>query len=228
MSRLAVNTENNLVKLYQSMDEDGVITSKYKYLPGSPKNYRFDGRTGDFNLGGVKPLGKKFTLQPISFRFMEDSLFARKSDSTGEMKRELWCEIFFIDDNNAVSYIIFNNSSARSLQGLIKSVFYEDIIENGVERSMQITDLVLTITGEKKENDKGKYFVANFDYVEADKASVQEYKELCQDVAIFSRDTIQDTADVILFSRSYPASILPVSANQTLLLEREFEADING
>ena len=86
MSKTAT-TANDLVRLYQVANgETGEITSKYKYLPGSPKNYRFDGRTGNFNLGGVKPLGKKLSLQPIAFRFMEDSLFARKSDSTGISK----------------------------------------------------------------------------------------------------------------------------------------------
>jgi hypothetical protein len=199
-AQTATANSNDLVRLYQSMDEDGVISSKYKYLTGSPKNYRFDGRTGDFNLGGVKPMGKKLSIQPIAFRFMEDALFSRKNDITKEIKTEQWCEVFFVDESNAVSYIMFNNSSARSLQKLIESLFYDDL---------ELTDLVLSISGEKKENEKGKYFVANFDFEIADKNKVKEYRQLCEDVQIFSRDTITETATIGLCSNSYPVACLP-------------------
>lgn len=208
---------NDLVRLYQSMDTDGVITSKYKYLPGSPKNYRFDGRTGDFNIGGVKPVGKKIVIQPIAFRFMQDSLFARKDDNTGILKLEQWCEVYFVDESKAVCYIMFNNSSARSLLKLVESLFYEDIVENGTMRSMELTDTVLTISSEKKENTKGKYSVATFDFEIAKPESVEEYRQLCQDVQVFSRDTITETAEIGLCSNSYPVAVLPNMEIQELL-----------
>ena len=210
MSRTTTATanSNDLVRLYQSISEQGEVISKYKYLTGSPKNYRFDGRTGDFNLGGVKPLGKKLSIQPIAFRFMEDSLFARKSDVTGAAKIELWTEVFFIDESNAVSYIMFNNGSARNLQKLIESLFYDDL---------EITDCILSISGEKKENDKGKYFLANFEFEVADPNKVLEYRQLCEDVQIFSRDTITQTAEIGLCSKLYPVACLPVSEGQALL-----------
>ena len=207
-NKTATANSNDLVKLYQVIDEDGVITTKYKYLTGSPKNYRFDGRTGDFNLDGKMPLGKKLTIQPISFRFMEDSLFARKSDSTGETKRELWCEVYFIDEKKSVSYIMFNNSSARALQRIIETLYYEDL---------QLNELVLTITSEKKENAKGKYFVATFDYVPATLESISEYKQLCTDLPIYSKDTIQESADNILFFGLYPSHLLQSSPIQPLI-----------
>ena len=216
-TKTATSNSNDLVRLYQSISEHGEINSKYKYLSGSPKNYRFDGRTGDFNLGGIKPMGKKLSLQPIAFRFMEDELFARKSDSTGVVKRELWTEIFFIDQSNAVSFIMFNNSSARQLQKLIESLFYEDVAENGSLRSMELMDVVLTISGEKKENDKGKYFVANFEFEVADSNKVLEYRQLCEDVQVFSRDTITQTAEIGLCSKLYPVACLPVLEVQALL-----------
>ena len=212
-TKTATAISNESVKLYQSISEHGEVTSNYKYLPGSPKNYRFDGRTGDFNLGGVKPLGKKLSLQPIAFRFMEDELFARKSDSTGVVKRELWAEVFFIDSNNAVSFIMFNNSSARQLQKLIESLFYEDVVENGSLRSMELMDVVLSISGEKKENDKGKYFVTSFEFEVADNSKVLEYRQLCEDVQVFSRDTITQTAEIILWSNSFPFACLPINVS---------------
>lgn len=208
---------NDLVRLYQSIDEHGEITSKYKYLPGSPKNYRFDGRTGDFNIGGVKPVGKKLTLQPIAFRFMQDALFARKDDITKEIKTEQWCEVFFIDETKAVSYIMFNNSSARGLLKLVESLFYEDVVENGVTRNMELTDTVLTISSEAKKNDKGKYSVATFEFQIATPESVAEYRQLCEDFQIFSRDTITQTAEIGLYSKFYPVACLPVLEAQAVL-----------
>jgi hypothetical protein len=208
-TKTATENSNDLVRLYQSIDTEGVIASKYRYLTGSPKNYRFDGRTGDFNIGGVTPIGKKLSLQPIAFRFMEDALFARKSDSTGVAKIEQWVEIFFINESNAVCYIMFNNSSCRKLQALIESLFYEDVVDNGVVRSMELMDVVLTITSEKKENDKGKYFVAQFDFEVADSSKIEEYRQFSEDVQIFSRDTITQTATIGLCSNSYPMACLP-------------------
>ena len=220
MSKTATTANSNdLVRLYQSMDGDGVINSKYRYLPGAPKNYRFDGRTGEFNIGGITDIGRKLTLQPIAFRFMEDALFARKSDSTGVSKVEQWVEIFFVNESGGVSYIMFNNSSARKLQALIESLFYEDVVENGVNRSMELMDVVLTITSEKKENHKGKYFVANFEFEIATPESVEEYRQLCEDVQIFSRDTITQTAELGLCSNSYPVARLPVVDNYSKLLD---------
>ena len=217
MSKTAT-TANDLVRLYQvANSETGEITSKYKYLPGSPKNYRFDGRTGDFNIGGVKPVGKKIVIQPIAFRFMQDSLFARKDDNTGILKLEQWCEVYFVDESKAVCYIMFNNSSARSLLKLVESLYYEDIVENGIMRSMELTDTVLTIASEKKENAKGKYSVASFDFEIAQTESIEEYRQFCQDVQVFSRDTITQTAEMGLCSKLYPVAVLPNLEVQALL-----------
>ena len=217
MSKTAT-TANDLVRLYQVANgETGEITSKYKYLPGSPKNYRFDGRTGDFNIGGVKPVGKKIIIQPIAFRFMQDSLFARKDDNTGILKLEQWCEVYFVDESKAVCYIMFNNSSARSLLKLVESLYYEDIVENGIMRSMELTDTVLTIASEKKENAKGKYSVASFDFEIAQTESIEEYRQFCQDLQVFSRDTITQTAEMGLCSKLYPVAVLPNLEAQALL-----------
>ena len=211
MSKTATTANSNdLVRLYQVANtETGEITSKYKYLTGSPKNYRFDGRTGDFNIGGIKPVGKKIVIQPIAFRFMQDSLFARKDDTTGVLKLEQWCEVYFVDESKAVCYIMFNNSSARSLLKLVESLYYEDIVENGIMRSMELTDTVLTIASEKKENSKGKYSVATFDFEIAQTESIEEYRQFCQDFQVFSRDTITETAQIGLCSKLYPVAVLP-------------------
>jgi len=206
--KTATENSSDLVRLYQLITPEGEIISKYKYLSGSPKNYRFDGRTGDFNIGGVKPVGKKLVIQPIAFRFMQDSLFARKDDTTGVLKLEQWCEVFFIDESNAVCYIMFNNSSARGLLKLIESLYYDDL---------ELTDLIITIASEKKENTKGKYSVATFEFEIATPQSVEEYRQLCEDIQIFSRDTITQTAEIGLCSNAYPMAVLPNLEVQELL-----------
>lgn len=203
-NKTATANSTDLVKLYQSIDEEGVITSKYKSLLGSPKNYRFDGRTGDFKIGATTNYGRKLKIQPISFRFMTDELFARKDNVTNAPKRELWIEIFFVDEKNCVSYIMFNNSSARAFQSLIEEIYYDDL---------ELTDLVLSLKGLEKKNDKGAYYVVEIEYDFADKNKVEEYRQLCEDVQIFSRDTITQTAEIGLCSKLYPVACLPVNVS---------------
>lgn len=42
-----ISTQITALKPYQKVNEDtGEITNKYKYLPGRPKQYRFDAKEG--------------------------------------------------------------------------------------------------------------------------------------------------------------------------------------
>ena len=82
---------------------------------------------------------------------------------------------------------------------------------------MELTDTVLTIASEKKENAKGKYSVASFDFEIAQTESIEEYRQFCQDLQVFSRDTITQTAEMGLCSNSYPVAVLPNLEVQALL-----------
>lgn len=176
------------VKAYQQLDpETGEVKSKYKYLAGRPKQYRFNGQTGQFNLNGTEYIGTSLSIQPLTWRIFEENLFARG-------RKEEWAEVFFVDNTDAVSAIMFSNSSVGRLLKLIEQLFYIDLT---------LTDVVLSIKPEKKENDKGKYFVAGFEYKEADKAQVQALQAFAEDVPIFRTDTLTPTAVYKLVSPTF-------------------------
>ncbi len=175
-----------------------VLLPKYKYLPGAPKQYRFNGQNGQFNINGErillddksKPIAS-FSIQPIAWRIFEENLFARG-------RKECWAELFFIDESNCVSCIMVNNTTLEELRKLAEDLFYDDIT---------LSDIVLTIKPEKaeseKEGQKRSWFIGRFSYELADKAKVAEYKEFAQDYPIYRRDTITETAVYVAKSDTF-------------------------
>ena len=105
-----------------------------KYLPGRPRQYRFNAQTGRFSINGTDDVGDSFTIQPAAWRIFEDDLFARG-------RVEIWAELFFVDSKSALSSLMFNNSSVNELYRLIERLFYDDL---------KLSDVILTITSEKK------------------------------------------------------------------------------
>ena len=161
------------------------MVPKFKYLEGMPKEYRFDGRIGTFGPvsgGGVN----KLKVRPIAYRFFEDQLL-------GQTDRKLWGEIFFVDETDAVSSILFHTHSLRNLQEVIAPLFYED---------MMLEDVVLLCSSEKMETKKwidGKessitYFLAKFDFEEAPIADVDERIAFANTVRIYRRQTLTENA----------------------------------
>ncbi|WP_128547222.1 hypothetical protein [Larkinella soli] len=162
-------------------------TTDVKYLPGNPKQYRFNGQVGQFFLGADKAIGTTFTFQPIAWRIFEENLFARG-------RKDEWAELFFVDEKNCVASIMFNNTSVGILMKLITELFYDDLT---------LMDVVLTVKPEKKENDKGKYFAASFEWKPADPARTEALQQLVDSVPIFREDTLTTTAVYRLFSPSF-------------------------
>ena len=184
------------LKSYQTEKHDEetgevAVISKYKYLQGHPKQYRFNGQTGRFNLNGDTDIGNKLTIQPIAWRIFEENLFERG-------RKEQWAEIFFVDARNCVSVIMFSNTSVNVLFGLIEPLFYEEL---------SLSDVTLTITSDKKENTKitpkGIYYIAKFSYVPADPAKVKEIREFVRDHKIYRADTLTPTAEYKAVSKGF-------------------------
>ena len=50
-----------------------VVTRRYKYLEGHPRQYRFDAKEGVFNINGSEKLGRTLTFQPIAWRIFTDN-----------------------------------------------------------------------------------------------------------------------------------------------------------
>lgn len=179
---------------YVRLDEPtGELVPTVKYLNGQPKGYRFDGQKGYFKIGEMpllddknKPL-TKFSITPIAFRVFEENLFARG-------KKEFWIELFFVDAKNAVSSIMFNNSSANSLQNLQRELFYEDL---------SLCDVKLDISTTDKSNEKGAWKMATFEYTVLDKQEVADLKELEEIIKVHNSDTLTETAVYQVFEGSF-------------------------
>ena len=171
---------------------------KYKYIIGAPKQYRFNGQNGQFNINGEQILldtkGKaidSFSFQPIAWRIFEENLFARG-------RKETWAELFFVDAKDCVSSIMVNNTTLEELRKLAENLFYDDIT---------LADIVLTIKPEKAENEregqKRSWYIGRFSYQLADPAKVKEFKEYARDYPIYRRDTITETAVYIAKSDTF-------------------------
>ncbi|MCK8495846.1 hypothetical protein M0L20_28530 [Spirosoma sp. RP8] len=193
---------------YKHVDTDTAeVSFSIKYLTGRPRQYRFNGQTGRFNINGITDVGNSLTIQPIVWRIFTENLFARG-------KNELWAELFFVDSANALCSIMFNNSSVNELYNLIETLFYDDL---------SLADVVLTITSEKKafekEQTKGTWHLAKFGFVLADPATVAELGEFARSVDIFRADTITETAVYHLVSDTFPKPLqtIPVAVEPAQL-----------
>lgn len=181
-TQVAVN--NHGLKSYQKLNETtGEVVSKIKYLKGAPRQYRFDAKDGSFNINGEQKIGNTFSFQPIAWRIFEDDIL--------QMGKKKWAEIFFVDDKNCVSVILFHGFSVDNLMRLIEPLYYDDAT---------LADVVVTVTTSKKENTKitpkGVYYIAEFSYKQAGAEKIKELTEFVSDHQIYRAETITDTAEV--------------------------------
>ena len=174
--------------LTASVDEatgELVEASRFKYLPGHPRQIRADLKAGVFNLNGQEVLGKSLTFIPVALRFFSDNILS--------MGRKVWAELFFIDKSGAVCAVLFHGYSVENLQKLNASLFYDDL---------KLTDVELTVTPVKKQTEKdGKpatYFIAEFSYQPADPAEVQARQEFAEDFDLYREETLTGMADIRL------------------------------
>ncbi len=158
-------------------------TRRYKYLEGHPRQYRFDAKEGVFNINGSEKLGRTLTFQPIAWRIFTDNIL--------NMGTKNWAELFFIDDKNCVSAVLFHGYSVDNIFRLIEPLYYDD---------MTLADVVITAVAEKKENNKiqpkGVYYIATFSYKLGDPARTAELKQYAQDVKVFRQETLTDIANI--------------------------------
>ena len=171
-------------KPYQKVHElTGEVVNKYKYLEGHPRQYRFDAKEGVFNINGTEKMGRTLTFQPIAWRIFTDNIL--------NMGTKNWAEIFFIDERNCVSAVLFHGYSVDNIFRLIEPLYYDDLT---------LADVVITAVAEKKENTKiqpkGVYYIAQFSYKMADVEQTKELKQFAQEVKIFRQETLTDIANI--------------------------------
>ncbi len=180
-------------------EETGAVMaeSKFLYLEGHPREYRFNGQNGQFNLYGERILtdanGKpitEFSFQPIAYRIFEDNLFTRSD-------REVWAEFFFVDADNCVASLMFNNTSVAELYRMMQPVFYE---------RKTLCDLIITVKPEKVTSkvDSGKsWYISRFSYRTGDASLVKEYRDFARDHHLYRAETLTDSALHRIVSKFY-------------------------
>ncbi|QHW00791.1 hypothetical protein [Spirosoma endbachense] len=183
-SQIETNQSGNALKPYQKIHElTNEVVNKYKYLEGHPRQYRFDAKEGVFNINGTEKLGRTLTFQPIAWRIFTDNIL--------NMGTKNWAEIFFIDDKNCVSAVLFHGYSVDNIFRLIEPLYYDDLT---------LADVVITAVAEKKENakiqPKGVYYIATFSYKMGDVEKTSELKQFAADVKIFRQETLTDIANI--------------------------------
>lgn len=153
------------------------IVPEFKYVEGQPREYKSDAKNGAFLLNG-KSLGEFLILQPIAWRFFEEDLF--------NLGLRNWAEVFFIDEKDCLSAILFHGFSVDALKELAAPLFYDD---------KSLSDVVLSVKWEHLQNNKvaGKptYCVAAFEYEEADVERTRYLHEYAKTVKIYRRATLK-------------------------------------
>lgn len=194
------------LKSYQKLgvdEETGeeIAVSKYLYLHGHPREYRFNAQNGQFSLYGQKILldkqGKpvqQFTIQPITFCVYEDTLF-------GRTQVEKFAEIYFVDTEDCVSCLMINNTSVNELMRLVEPLVYDRLM---------LTDIELTFRPEKvtsKTDPSKSWYIAKPSYEMANEGKKAEYAELVHDVPIFKVETITPARKNILLMKGFQRTI---------------------
>ena len=194
---------------------DTTPTRQYKYLEGHPRQYRFDAKEGVFNINGSEKLGgpshgRTLTFQPIAWRIFTDNIL--------NMGTKNWAELFFIDEKDCVSAVLFHGYSVDNIFRLIEPLYYDD---------MTLADVVVTAVAEKKENNKiqpkGVYYIATFSYQLGDPARTAQLKQYAQDrsagaVKVFRQETLTDIANIKTAHNYYNPFAHAVEENDHLLV----------
>ncbi len=160
-------------------------SNRFRYLPGHPRQVRFDAKAGQFNINGTVPLGSSISFIPLAWRIFQDDIL--------NMGRKTWAELYFADEKGAVCAVLFHGYSVENLYRLIEPLFYDDLT---------LADVVVTVTAAKKETTKdGKkatYFIAEFSYTAADPTEAQARKDFARDFELWRAETYTGLADLKL------------------------------
>ena len=177
-------------------------TSRFRYLAGHPRQIRFDAKAGQFNIGGITPLGNALENVPLAWRIFSDNIL--------NMGRKTWAELFFVDAKGAVCAVLFHGYSVENLYRLIEPLFYDDLT---------LADVKVKITAEKKQTIKDEktatYYIAQFSYTPADPAEVQALREFAEDFPIWREETYTGLAEI----KTSAGYAMPLAEEQLASLE---------
>lgn len=158
---------------------DPLAAPRFHYVPGHPRQVRFDARAGHFNIGGTQVLGHTLTFLPLAWRVFDDDIL--------QLGRRLWAELFFADHNHFVSAVLFHGYSAQNLLRLHAHLFYHDL---------RLTDGLLTAEAIPRVNRRtgSTYYVADFRYQLAPPDEVRAHQAFTAATCLYREDTITGQA----------------------------------
>ncbi|WP_019949014.1 hypothetical protein [Hymenobacter aerophilus] len=158
-------------------------TSRFRYLPGHPRQIRFDAKAGQFNINGMTQVGSSLSFIPLAWRIFSDDIL--------NMGRKLWAELFYADERGAICAVLFHGYSVENLYRLIEPLFYDELT---------LADVVVTVQAVKKETTKdGKkatYYIAEFSYEPAELAEIVARRDFAQDFPIWREETHTGAAEM--------------------------------
>lgn len=160
------------------------------YRTGHPRQYRFNASSGRVNLNGDENLtkaGDHFTFRPIAARIFKDNLFERG--------KQLWAELFFLNEANQVCNILVHGYTVQNLEKLESDLFYDDLT---------ITEVELTLKPVQKTSKKevdGKnptFYIGEWGYKPADRELIDIQKVSTDGLSLYRADTYRDTSDELV------------------------------
>jgi hypothetical protein len=168
--------------------ETGEVAS-IAYLPGRPRQYRFDANRGLFNLKGETPITKpkeSLTVIPIAFRIFRDSILGQST------KR--WAELFFLNQGNQVCNLLLHGYSVDNLMDLNEEIFYEQV--NLCQIELTITPVERTSKAPEAKN--SRFFIAEFSFKRLNAEAIAVQESVFKDMPLWRGDTLTGDAELIL------------------------------
>ena len=127
-----------------------------RYLPGYPRQIRFDASKGNFKLNGETTLTKKgdeFSFIPIAYRIFTDNILG--------MGNKRWAEFFFLNESRQLCAVMFHGYSVENFIRLATgAMFYDDVTPCDVLLTVKPVERV----SKNPEANGNKYYMAEFGY----------------------------------------------------------------
>ncbi|MEK7254517.1 MAG: hypothetical protein AAB316_07220 [Bacteroidota bacterium] len=159
-----------------------------RYLPGYPRQIRFDASKGNFNLNGDTSLSKKgepFSFIPVAYRIFTDDILG--------MSKRRWAEFFFLNQERQLCALLFHGYSVENFMRLAASqMFYDGVTP---------CEVVLTATPVEKvsknpEANGNKYYLAEFGYKKLEKAELEALSQSVSGLQIWRDETTTGDARI--------------------------------
>lgn len=167
------------------INKDGEIL-KAQYREGIPRQYRFNASTGNLNINGEEQItksGETFKIAPRAIRIFKENLF--------EMGYKTWAEIFFLNQKNQMSAILFHGYSVENLMALESDLFYEDL---------KICDTIIEVKPCEKKNkvSNSKYYIAEFSFQKLNEETKTTQEEAIRELRIYRKETLKPQSQLIV------------------------------